>query len=75
VPDPPKEGQDVEVVYIGNSPDDVAYRVGDGASHKPTIGRNGKFTVPKNLLDAGQDLILEDLSIGQQGIVVRQIVK
>jgi hypothetical protein len=73
VPDPPKEGQDVEVVYIGNNPKTVSYRVGDGDSHKPTIGPDGRFTIPKGLLDADQDLILEDLSIGEGGVTKRRI--
>ncbi|MDP6424807.1 MAG: hypothetical protein QGG14_08685, partial [Planctomycetota bacterium] len=62
IPDPPVAGQDVVVIYNGNNPGSVEYRVGSSDSIRPTMGSNNKFTIPKNELDKGLKLIVEDTS-------------
>ncbi len=59
-PDPPTAGSDVEVVYHGSDGSKVVYQVGDGEFHRPKVGSDGKFKIPKALLKVGLKLKIRD---------------
>lgn len=59
-PNPPSAGQDVDVTYTGDNPQDIVYRVGDGEWEAADVGSDGKFKIPKARLAAGKNLYIKD---------------
>lgn len=69
-PDPPVEGQAVEVTYVGPA-EEVEYQVDDGPAVRVRPDQNGKFRIDP--LPPGDELMLSD-NLGIPGYLHREIL-